>query len=84
MRPSIAATCLTLSALTSLTAELRAAPTCALWWEPGAPVAIWPHEAAPPEGRLEEGPGGGLLEERGGVLGGRPRVGVGGVGAIPT
>ncbi|HKY61654.1 MAG TPA: hypothetical protein VJP59_11650, partial [Gemmatimonadota bacterium] len=57
MRPSIALAWLILPALAAPgAAAARGAPSCALWWEPGAPVAIWPHETAPPETRLEAGP----------------------------
>jgi soluble lytic murein transglycosylase len=61
-----------------------AAPTCALWWEPGAPVAIWPHEAPPPEGRLAEDPSGALVAARAWLRAGRPDVALERVGALPA
>ncbi len=85
MRPSIALTWLALSPLTVATpADLPAAPTCALWWEPGALVAIWPHEAAPPEGRLEADPSGVLIAARAWLRAGRPGVALERVGALPA
>ncbi|MGH7587395.1 MAG: hypothetical protein ACRELU_02270, partial [Gemmatimonadota bacterium] len=85
MRPWIAVTCLTLSAFPApAAAGLRAAPTCALWWEPGAPVAIWPHEAASPEGRLEADPSSALVAARAWLRAGRPGVALERVGALPA
>jgi soluble lytic murein transglycosylase len=65
-------------------AGMPAAPTCALWWEPGAPVAIWPHEAPPPEGRLAEDPSGALVAARAWLRAGRPDVALERVGALPA
>ena len=85
MRPSIVLAWLTLSALPApVAADVRAAPTCALWWEPGAPVAIWPHETAPPEGRLVEGPAGALATARAWLRAGRPAVALERIDALPA
>ena len=85
MRPSIALAWLTLSALPApVEADVGAVPTCALWWEPGAPVASWPHEAAPPERRLEEGPADALAAARAWLRAGRPAVALERVDAVPA
>jgi soluble lytic murein transglycosylase len=85
MRPSIALSMLALLAFAApAPAGMPAAPTCALWWEPGAPVAIWPHEAPPPEGRLAEDPSGALVAARAWLRAGRPDVALERVGALPA
>jgi soluble lytic murein transglycosylase len=85
MRPSIVLTWLTLSVFpTPAPADVRAAPTCALWWEPGAPVAIWPHEKAPPEGRLEGSPTDALAGARAWLRAGRPAMALERAAALPA
>lgn len=71
------------AALTTLAEGARAAPDCGLWWEPGAPVAIWPHEPLPPEGRLEADPAGALPAARAWLQAGRPAIALERAGRLP-
>jgi soluble lytic murein transglycosylase len=83
MRPSVIAW-LALSAL-PLPARAAVPPgaTCGLWWEPGAPVAIWPHEGIPAEGRLEEEPARALEMARAWLRAGRPAAALERIDALP-
>lgn len=50
-----------------------ATAVCSPYWEPGEPVGLWPHLAAPPEGRLEASASGApIATARGWLRAGRP------------
>ncbi len=62
-----------------------AAPACPLYWEPGEPVGIWPHETVAPESRLgSAATEAALLTARGWLRAARPSAALERLATLPA